>query len=158
VPDLESIFSAAEDLLESAWGLAPRPSLIFEPGRALAGPHVSLFCTVVSVKQLRGTQIVTLDTGINSLPFARHFAYPIKVFKEADGSLLPTILCGPLCMSDDILRSNVKLAKLEEGDILSFAGVGAYNLSMAFNFILPFAPIYVKDKGEFRRSKLMFSA
>jgi len=119
---------------------------------------VSLYCSVVAVKEVGETQIITLDTGINSLPFARHFAYPIEVLKGSGGPQHSTILCGPLCMSDDILRSDVKLPKLDVGDLLCFGGVGAYNLSMSFNFIKRHARLFVLDRGEFVPSKLMFAA
>lgn len=158
VPGLQDFFEAAENLLAEMWSFGPRPVLIFEPGRALAGPHVSLYCSVVAVKEAGGTQVVTLDTGINSLPFARHFDYPIEVLKGDSGSQYPTMLCGPLCMSDDILRSDVKLPRLFVGDLLCFGGVGAYNLSMSFNFIKRHARLFVLDQGEFIPSKLMFAA
>jgi diaminopimelate decarboxylase len=157
VPGLQDFFEAAENLLVETWGFGPRPALIFEPGRALAGPHVSLYCSVVAVKEVGGTQVITLDTGINSLPFARHFDYPLEVLKGDSGSLFPTILCGPLCMSDDILRSGVRLPRLFVGDVLCFGGVGAYNLSMSFNFIKRHARLFVLDQGEFIPSKLMFA-
>jgi diaminopimelate decarboxylase len=158
VPGLTAFFQAADKLLREMWGGKNIPSLIFEPGRALVGPFVDLYCSVEVVKDVAGTQVVTLDAGINSLPFARYFEYSIEVVKGSVDELVPTVLCGPLCMSDDILRYNGTLPPLKVGDILCFKGVGAYNLSMAFDFITPRAKLFLQERSIFKPSRQMFSS
>ena len=43
-------------------------------------------------------------------------------------------IAGRFCESGDILIKNIKLPKIEEGDVLCVYNTGAYNYSMASNY------------------------
>ena len=154
-PEIEQFVREASSLIRDWGGRAPW--LIFEPGRALVGPCVDLYSRVETVKKVGGVQVATLDAGINTLPFARAFAYPVDLCDEASGVPLETVLCGPLCMSDDILRHDAMLPPLGKGALLRIRGVGAYNVSMSFDFIRPRAAIYIAQQGHLTKTRSMFS-
>ena len=139
----------------SGWtGIAP--ALIFEPGRSLVGACVDLFTRVESVKRVAGVQAVTVDAGVNTLPFARHVDYAVDVCGETSDSLHPSTVYGPLCMFDDVLRRNLMLPTLQRGALLRLRGVGAYNISMAFDFTRPRAKTFVRHRGAMMESRPMF--
>jgi diaminopimelate decarboxylase len=132
------------------------PVLMFEPGRALVGCSVDLYTRVESVKTVAGIQVVTVDAGINSLPFARFFSYPVEVSPDHGGQQVQTTICGPLCMSDDVLRDAVMLPPLQKGALLKVRGVGAYNLGMSFDFTRPRAGVCIRHGARVAHAKRLF--
>lgn len=155
-PSIEEFVSEGCAELEQWEG--PRPALMFEPGRALVGAHVDLYSKVETVKSVAGVQVVTLDAGVNILPFARAFAYPVDLCEESHSSPVQTVICGPLCMSDDVIRADVMLPPLQAGMTLRIRGVGAYNFSMSYNFIRARARIFMRHKGATVECRAMFSS
>jgi diaminopimelate decarboxylase len=145
-PSLNEFVNGAASLLR-AWN-GPPPRLIFEPGRAVVGPLVDLHASVETTKSVAGVQVVTLDAGVNILPFARYHRHVIETGVRQSEPLIQSVLCGPLCMSDDFVSTDVDLPKLKRGDVVTIRGVGAYNISMSFDFIRPRAPVYFHRMGK----------
>lgn len=154
-PEIEQFVRSTSALFVDS--CEPVPSLIFEPGRAVVGPCVDLFSRVETVKSVAGVQVATLDAGVNTLPFARAFSYPVELCEARDSQPMQTVLCGPLCMADDVIRFDANLPALARGDVLRIRGVGAYNVSMSFDFIRRRAAIFLKRGEQIRRTHSMFS-
>ncbi len=154
-PEVEVFARHARSLLDD-WDGRP-PVLIFEPGRALVGPCVDLYTRVESVKTIAGVQLATVDVGVNSLPFARSFAYPIELCGSRDDRRAETVVCGPLCMMEDIISHGTPLPMLATGDVLRIRGVGAYNVSMSYDFIRPRATVNILHGHRLSRTRTMFS-
>jgi diaminopimelate decarboxylase len=136
------------------------PTLILEPGRALVGSSHYLVTKVVRLKNSkRRTQTVIVDAGLNVVPeveeyeyeiFPTNFSLPLKKYYVG----------GPLCMEEDILRKCVTLPSLKEGDLLVIPNVGAYSISLSWQFIKlrpPIIAITTKKKIRVIRRKEMLS-
>lgn len=154
-PEIEQFARKAVSLVRD-WTGRP-PVLMFEPGRALMGPCVDLYTRVETVKNVAGVQVATIDAGINSLPFARAFVYPVELCDETFGQPGETVLSGPLCTADDVLRHDVMLPPLTKGTLLRIRGVGGYNVSMSFDFIRPRASVFVVRRKRMAKTRSMFS-
>ena len=154
-PRLEAFIRAAIAVLGD-WEGRP-PVLMFEPGRALVGNCIDLYTRVETVKTVAGVQVVTVDAGINSLPFARCFSYPVDVLHDHGGPYVQTTICGPLCMSDDVLRDAVMLPPLQKGALLKVRGVGGYNLAMSYDFIRPRAGVLIRHGARVARVDRLFA-
>lgn len=115
------------------------------------------------VKDLKSTgdaNYAILDGGIHHLNyFGQRMAMqvpPISIYRAAGVELtqLPDIdytLCGSLCTVADVLVREVKLKKLELGDVLEFGHCGAYSVTEApalfLSRQLPAIYAYSKEYG-----------
>lgn len=130
----EAVCTALEEGL--AGRVLPRPTLIFESGRAVVDDAVSLVSTVVGTKRLpNGQRAAVLDAGINVMLTALWYHHPVKLTKPKVGVPEDTVLYGPMCMNIDVMRHSVQLPPLAAGDQLVFNPVGAYNNSQWLQFI-----------------------
>lgn len=154
-PEIECFARHALGLLRD-WGVSP-PLLMFEPGRSLIGSCVDLYTRVESVKKVAGFQVATLDAGVNTLPYARTFQYAIELCSESCADPVETVICGPLCMVDDVIRYDAMLPPLNPGDLLRIKNVGAYNVSMSFDFIRRCASIFFLRGEHLCRTRSMFA-
>lgn len=138
VPELdlyaEAICSALEEGLAGREG--PRPTLIYESGRAVIDDAVSLISTAVGVKQLPdGRRAAVLDAGINLMMTSLWYHHPVRLAVPREGATEETVLYGPMCMNIDVMRHSVMLPPLALGDRLIFNPVGAYNNTQWLQFI-----------------------
>ena len=111
-----------------------RPKLILEPGRYLAGNAGYLVTSVTAIKESYKT-FVGLDAGMNFLirPALYGAFHRVRVYGKDDYSENVN-LCGQICENSDIFAKNIKMPKMEEGDIVSFLDAGAYGYVMASNY------------------------
>lgn len=115
-----------------------RARLWSEPGRALAGPGVSL---VVQVERRRGQELYINDGIYGSLSDAGApgFRFPSRLIRSGGGfsaALEPFALYGPTCDSADRMAGPFLLpADTREGDWIELGQIGAYGpaLRTAFN-------------------------
>jgi diaminopimelate decarboxylase len=115
--------------------LSKPPLLALEPGRALVGPTTLLATKVIATKEVLGTKWVTTDAGLNLVPEAelnQHRIVPVVLRK---GKMERVNVAGPLCIHEDIIRYCVEMPLIKEGDILAILDVGAYSISMSWQFI-----------------------
>lgn len=157
-----SLDEAAEVLRE----FAEEYPLGIEMGRFLAASCGKYYTQVKDLKSTGDANYVILDGGINHLNyFGQRMAMqvpPIKVYggevsenEEKPGVELTQMpdadytLCGSLCTVADVLVREVKLKKLEIGDILEFAHCGAYSVTEAPALFLSrqLPAIYAYSKG-----------
>lgn len=157
-----SLDEAAEVLRE----FAEEYPLGIEMGRFLAASCGKYYTQVKDLKSTGDANYAILDGGINHLNyFGQRMAMqvpPIKVYggevsenEEKPGVELTQMpdadytLCGSLCTVADVLVREVKLKKLEIGDILEFAHCGAYSVTEAPALFLSrqLPAIYAYSKG-----------
>lgn len=158
----QSLDEAAEVLRE----FAEEYPLGIEMGRFLAASCGKYYTQVKDLKSTGDANYATLDGGIHHLNyFGQRMAMqvpPIKVYggevsenEEKPGVELTQMpdadytLCGSLCTVADVLVREVKLKKLEIGDILEFANCGAYSVTEAPALFLSrqLPAIYAYSKG-----------
>lgn len=114
----------------------PRPTLIFESGRAVIDDAQALIASVVGRKQLpNGCPAAILDAGVNLLFTAFWYNHNVRLASPARGEPCETVLYGPLCMNIDVVRNSVQLPPLAPGDQLVISPVGAYNNTQWMQFI-----------------------
>ena len=140
----QALDEAAEVLRE----FAVEYPLGIEMGRFLAASCGKYYTQVKDLKSTGDANYAILDGGIHHLNyFGQRMAMqvpPIRVYggevsenEEKPGVELTQMpdadytLCGSLCTVADVLVREVKLKKLELGDILEFAHCGAYSVTEA---------------------------
>lgn len=140
----QALDEAAEALRE----FAEEYQLGIEMGRFLAASCGKYYTQVKDLKSTGDANYAILDGGIHHLNyFGQRMAMqvpPIRVYggevsenEEKPGVELTQMpdadytLCGSLCTVADVLVREVKLKKLELGDILEFAHCGAYSVTEA---------------------------
>ena len=139
-----SLDEAAEVLRE----FAVEYPLGIEMGRFLAASCGKYYTQVKDLKSTGDANYAILDGGIHHLNyFGQRMAMqvpPIKIYagevsenEEKNGVELTELpdtdytLCGSLCTVADVLVREVKLKKLELGDVLEFGHCGAYSVTEA---------------------------
>lgn len=139
-----------------------------EMGRFLAASCGKYYTQVKDLKSTGDANYAILDGGIHHLNyFGQRMAMqvpPIKVYAgevsendEKNGVELTELpdtdytLCGSLCTVADVLVREVKLKKLELGDVLEFGHCGAYSVTEApalfLSRQLPAIYAYSKEYG-----------
>lgn len=138
-----STFEIAEIILDRLdecirkYNIEP-PILYLEPGRSIISTAGVTLYTLGSSKQVpKGKTYFAVDGGMADNP--RPSMYEAEYYAEIANkpNFEPSdnyTICGRFCESGDILIKNIKLPKIEEGDILCVFNTGAYNYSMASNY------------------------
>ena len=160
----QALDEAAEVLRE----FAEEYPLGIEMGRFLAASCGKYYTQVKDLKSTGDANYAILDGGIHHLNyFGQRMAMqvpPIKVYAgevsendEKNGVELTELpdtdytLCGSLCTVADVLVREVKLKKLELGDVLEFGHCGAYSVTEApalfLSRQLPAIYAYSKEGG-----------
>lgn len=160
----QSLDEAAEGLRE----FAEEYPLGIEMGRFLAASCGKYYTQVKDLKSTGDANYAILDGGIHHLNyFGQRMAMqvpPIRVYggegsenEEKLGVELTQMpdadytLCGSLCTVADVLVREVKLKKLELGDVLEFGHCGAYSVTEApalfLSRQLPAIYAYSKEYG-----------
>ena len=137
-PDLEAVFAAIAAATRRAFG-ADAPALVCEPGRAMVAECCRL---ATRVKAIRADGAVFLNDGIyGALAEWRDIAAGTRIaVTSPDGTPRrappePRIAFGPTCDSLDRLPDPVPLpGDLAEGDVVTFAAMGAYSMAIATRF------------------------
>jgi diaminopimelate decarboxylase len=112
-------------------------TLIFEPGRAIAGNSGVLLARVVYVKRGTAKNFIIVDAGMNDLarPSLYGSYHAIKpVVKSASKKEMVADVVGPICESGDFLAKDRELPLLKKGDLVAVMSAGAYGFSMSSNY------------------------
>ena len=123
----------------------PMPRFLMEPGRSIVADAGMTLYTVGSIKRIPGyKQYAAVDGGMTDNP--RYALYQSRYTVYHGSKTGPTErfdVVGRCCESGDIIQPHVELpADTCRGDILAVCTTGAYNYSMASNYIrLPRPPI-----------------
>jgi len=130
---LGASMSRALDRFCAALGVA-RPACSLELGRWLVAGAGTYVARVASTKLSRGTRFAILDGGMNHLFSATGLLGnpPLAVSSPtASGESERVTVVGPLCTPLDTLARDVPLPPLARGDLLAFAGAGAYGATLS---------------------------
>ncbi len=133
---VETLAMAVKD--SAARHMLPLPQLILEPGRSIVGPAGITLLQVGSWKTVPGgRKYVAADGGMMSdlrpaLYGARYHA--IVANRPNDAPQETVTIAGKACESGDILIRDIRLPKLQRGDLLGLLSTGAYHYSMASNY------------------------
>ena len=116
----------------------PIPEIWIEPGRSIVGEAGTTLYTVGTMKDIPGVRkYVAVDGGMsdNPRPALYESKYEGMLANKAHESDEEVVsIAGKACESGDMLIWDLKLPKVEVGDILAVSCTGAYNYSMASNY------------------------
>jgi diaminopimelate decarboxylase len=114
------------------------PKVIIEPGRSIVGTAGTTLYTVGSIKNIPGIRTyVAVDGGMgdNPRPALYQAKYEAAIANKMTETAAEVVsIAGKCCESGDMLIWDIKLPKLENGDILAVSSTGAYNYSMSSNY------------------------
>jgi ornithine decarboxylase len=156
VPPLDAMFAAVRAGLHRLRRLAPAPlDLVMEPGRHLVADHGAIRAHVSRLSARRGPDgrrqhWLYLSCGrFNGLYESDQLRYRLVFPTRGDAELVPAVVAGPTCDSDDTLGAGPALvpATVVSGDPVWILACGAYSVSYqtrGFNGFVPlphaFAP------------------
>ncbi|MDY5785245.1 diaminopimelate decarboxylase [Corynebacterium sp.] len=119
------------------------PTVVVEPGRAIAGPSTVTVYSVGTIKDVHTSfttsrRYIAVDGGMsdNIRPALYQSEYDARVVNRfVEGPETETRLVGSHCESGDILINNAMWpADVARGDLVALAATGAYCYSMASNY------------------------
>lgn len=113
-------------------------TLLFEPGRMIAGNAGILVSQVIVVKSTATRHFLMIDAGMNDLMRpamydAYHAIVPVTEMVKGQESLLYDVV-GPVCESSDIFGKARELPKLQQEDLVALRSCGAYGASMSNSY------------------------
>ncbi len=119
-------------------------TLGFEPGKFLVSEAGKFLVKVNVVKQTTSTVFAQVDSGFNHLirPMLYGAKHHISNISNPIGKDRFYSVVGYICETDTF-ATNVKIAEINEGDILALDNAGAYCFSMASNYNSRFKPAEV---------------
>lgn len=115
-------------------------SFVLEPGKIAVEDSAVLLSRVLATRASGRRIDAVVSAAVSDMPDAGSYPHEVlwKSARSSDWKTLPTgedRILGRICMEDDILRDSVNLpSTVTRGDLLAFAGVGAYDSSMAYSF------------------------
>lgn len=141
---------------ESAAVGLPTPTLVVEPGRAIAGPGTVTLYEVGTVKDvdISATTLrryVSVDGGMsdNIRPALYDARYDVRmVSRTTDAGSVPARIVGKHCETGDIIVRDTWVPEdLVPGDLVAAAATGAYCYSMSsrYNLLTRPAVVAVRD-------------
>jgi ornithine decarboxylase len=132
----------------------PSVRILGEPGRYVAAPSAISVSSVMGRAERDGRWWYYLDDGLYGSYSGQvfdHATYPIEPL-TASGPVFPSVLAGPTCDSIDVIREDIYLPKLADGDLVVGRVMGAYTWATAteFNFF-PKPTVLALDHGRLIR-------
>ena len=113
------------------WGV----TLIFEPGRVIAGNAGVLLTRVVRVKRGLNHPFVIVDAAMNDLARpALYGAYHHFEAVEPTGAEMVANIVGPICETGDTFAMGRECDAMAGGDLAVFRTAGAYGATMASSY------------------------
>jgi len=128
------------------------PTLVIEPGRSIvANAGITLY-TVGAIKDIPEVRkYVAVDGGMtdNIRPALYNAQYQCVLANKISGPCIEVVtIAGKCCESGDILLEDVKLPKVNSGDLMAMLSTGAYGYSMSSNYNkIPKAPVVLVNEG-----------
>jgi diaminopimelate decarboxylase len=123
-------------LLNAGFDKNDLPLLVLETGRALIDEAGYLLGSVIASKRLSdGRRATIVDFGVNIMFTSFWYDHKISPAQVPGTTNEDTVVCGPLCMNIDVLRTAINLPLLSKGDQLVVHTVGAYNMTQWMQFI-----------------------
>ena len=127
-----------------------KPDLFIEPGSALVGDSMKFVAPVVSIKDIRGKAIATLQGSVYNInPTLNKKNPPITVYGDANEKRedhTDLDFAGYTCIEGDYLYKGYN-GKLGIHDLVVFDNVGSYSIVLKPPFILPNFPVIELKNG-----------
>jgi len=129
-------------------------TLVFEPGRLIAGNAGILVSEVVFVKQGEGRTFVIVDAAMNdlirpTLYEAYHAIWPVRE-RQPGGAMITADVVGPVCETGDYLALERDIPAVSTGDLLAVMSAGAYGAVQAGTYnTRPLVPEVLVDGDRF---------
>jgi diaminopimelate decarboxylase len=129
-------------------------TLIFEPGRLIAGNAGILVSRVIYVKEALGKTYVIVDAAMNDLirPSLYDAYHEIVPVEQQSGRIMRIAdVVGPVCETGDIFAQDRPLPECRAGELLAFRSAGAYGAVMGSTYnARPLAPEVMVRGAEYR--------
>ncbi len=110
-------------------------TLMFEPGRVIAGNTGVLLTRVIRVKEGVSAPFVIVDAAMNDLARpAMYDAWHDFVAVEPSGKSMTANIVGPICESADTFAMGRTIDAVAAGDLAVFRTAGAYGATMASTY------------------------
>lgn len=124
----------AEAIIEIAQDL--NLTLVFEPGRVIAGNAGRLVTQVLFVKPGEEKNFIIADAAMNDLARPSFYGsyHDIEPVGAPSTDSFVADLVGPICESGDFLAKDRELPRVNPGDLLAVASAGAYGFTMSSNY------------------------
>ncbi|MFA7602770.1 MAG: diaminopimelate decarboxylase [Novosphingobium sp.] len=107
-------------------------TLMFEPGRVIAGNSGVLATRVIRVKPGVSCPFVVVDAAMNDLARpALYDAWHDFVAAQPSGARMAANIVGPICESSDTFAMGRDIDAVSPGDLAVFRTAGAYGATMA---------------------------
>jgi diaminopimelate decarboxylase len=107
-------------------------TLMFEPGRVIAGNSGVLLTRVVRVKPGVSAPFVIVDAAMNDLARpALYDAWHDFLSVEPKGERMTANIVGPICESSDTFAMGRDIDAVAAGDLAVFGTAGAYGATIA---------------------------
>lgn len=107
-------------------------TLMFEPGRVIAGNAGVLVTSVVRVKRGINHPFVVVDAGMNDLARpALYDAWHDFAAVRPNGKRMTANIVGPICETSDTFAMARDIEEVADGDFAIFRTAGAYGATMA---------------------------
>lgn len=115
----------------AGWGV----TLMFEPGRYIAGNAGVLLTEVIWVKPGTGDPWVIVDAAMNDLARpALYDAYHAFAAVRPSGERITAHIAGPVCESGDTFARHREIDAVARGDLAVLHTAGAYGATMASTY------------------------
>ena len=126
-------------------------TLIFEPGRVIAGNAGILITEVVYTKKTPSKEFLIVDAAMNDLIRPSLYQSYHRIAEVVDNRREPRNydVVGPICESGDFLARDRDLPEVKQGELLAVFSAGAYGFTMSSNYkSRPRAAEVIVDGGE----------
>ena len=118
--------SSFGDSLEEIW---------LENGRFVTDASTALAVRVLDVKDREDSRYLICDGGrTNHALAADHGVHPLLTIPRRTGAARHTTICGPTCMTDDVLARVPMPSDIGVGDVIVWMNAGAYHLPWETRF------------------------
>lgn len=106
-----------------------------ENGRYVTDASTALVVRVLDVKDREDSRYLICDGGrTNHALAADKGLHPLLTFPRRSGDARLTTVCGPTCMTDDVLGRLPLPGDIQRGDLLAWMHAGAYHLPWETRF------------------------
>ena len=127
LPDPED-YAAMVGAVTTGWDA----TIMFEPGRVIAGNAGVLLTRVIRVKEGMAAPFVVVDAAMNDLTRpAMYDAWHDFVAVSPSGKRARANIVGPICESSDTFAMGREIDMVAAGDLAVFRTAGAYGATMA---------------------------
>lgn len=131
--------------------------ITLEIGRSMVASCGKYYTHIVDIKSSKQQNYVLIDGGMHQLTyFGQYMAMKKPILsvcgKETIEENPEWVICGSLCTMNDIVAKQVKLPKIEVGDVMCFERTGAYCMTEGISLFLSrdLPAIYLKkDESQY---------